>query len=451
MGLRVTYTTQKQNPPGVTEEGGPAASLTRFRGYHSFAGGEMIGVREALDLVLREVAPLGWERVSLTGARGRVLAEKISAPRDVPPFRNAAMDGYALRCADIAAATAERPVCLKVIETVAAGMVPSHEVKAGTATRIMTGAAMPEGAEAVVRVEDTSGTDDMVEVRVAVSPGEAVRAAGEDLSAGTVVFERGRLLRPADIGALASVGTTTLRVTRRPRVAILATGDELVDVGQAQGPGQIVNSNEYALAAAVEEAGGDPVRLGIVRDERDDLTRVFREAFTADLVLSTGGVSMGAFDHVREILRDIGYEERFWRVAQKPGKPLTFGLRGGTPVFGLPGNPVSALVCFYLYVLPALRTMSGLTDVYLPSTMATLVERVVKSPSLTEFIRCSLEGPPHDYRARSTGSQSSGIMRSLSAGHGLIVGRQDAAALEQGERVRVVLLKPDAGVAAPPF
>jgi molybdopterin molybdotransferase len=361
------------------------------------------------------------------------------------------MDGYAVRSTDVAGASPERPVRLRVLETVAAGMLPARVVETGTATRIMTGAAMPEGADAVVPVENTAVEDDVVEVRVLVRPGEAVRGAGEDLRAGAAVFQPGRLLRPADIGVLASLGTTMLRVVRRPRVAILATGDELVDIGQPQGPGQIVNSNEYALAAAVEEAGGEPIRLGIVRDRREDLSRAFQEAFTADLVLSTGGVSMGTFDYVRALLRDLGYQERFWKVAQKPGKPLTFGLRDGTPAFGLPGNPVSALVCFYIYVLPAMRTMAGMTEVHLPRTAATLAEPLIKKAGLTEFVRCILEGPPHDRRARSTGTQSSGVLSSVSTGHGLIVTPQDAAVVEKGTRVRVVLLKPDAGSPEAPF
>jgi molybdopterin molybdotransferase len=361
------------------------------------------------------------------------------------------MDGYAVRSADLGGAGQPGPVRLRVLETVAAGMIPTRIVESGTATRIMTGAPMPEGADAVVPVENTTVEDEVVAVRVPSHAGEAVRSAGEDFRTGATVFEPGRLLRPADIGVLASFGTPMLSVVRRPRVAILVTGDELVDIGQPLEPGHIVNSNEYALAAAVEEAGGEPVRLGIIRDRQDDLSRAFQAAFTADLVLSSGGVSMGTFDYVRALLRGLGYEERFWKVAQKPGKPLTFGFRDGTPAFGLPGNPVSALVCFYLYVLPAMRTMTGMVDTYLPLTDATLAEPLTKKAGLTEFVRCILEGPPHDRRARSTGTQSSGVLHSLSTGHGLIVTPQEAAFLEQGTRVRVVLLKPDAGSPEPPF
>jgi molybdopterin molybdotransferase len=411
----------------------------------------MISVRDALDRVLDDLPRVGAEQVALTHARGRVLANAIQAPRDVPPFRNSAMDGYAVRSADVTAAGADQPVRLRVLETVAAGAVATAPVSQGAAIRIMTGAPMPDGADAVVRVEDTSEAGDHVDIRAAAAAGGNVRHPGEDMRAGETVLEPGRVLRPADIGLIASLGLPMVRVARRARVAIIATGDELVDVGEVLGPGQIVNSNAYTLAAAVEEAGGEPVLMGIVRDRPELIHAAFATAITADVVLSTGGVSVGSFDYVRRILTELGYQERFWKVAQKPGKPLTFGACGRTPVFGLPGNPVSSLVCFYLYVLPALRTMMGFERVHLPSASATLAETVKKAAGLTEFVRCSLEGPPDDYRARSTGTQSSGALRSLSVGDGLIVGPPDADVLRAGARVRVVMLAPDAAVAAPPF
>jgi molybdopterin molybdotransferase len=224
-----------------------------------------------------------------------------------------------------------------------------------------------------------------------------------------------------------------------------------VDVGDVLGPGQIVNSNAYTLAAAVEEAGAEPMLMGIIRDRPELLQAAFASAIAADMVLSTGGVSVGSFDYVRRILADLGYQERFWKVAQKPGKPLTFGTCGRTPVFGLPGNPVSSLVCFYLYGLPALRTMMGCERVYLPSAAATLAETLRTAHGLTEFVRCSLDGSPDAYRARSTGTQSSGALRSLSIGDGLIVAPAEASVLESGAPVRVILLAADAAVATPPF
>jgi molybdopterin molybdotransferase len=410
----------------------------------------MISVRDALDRVLQGLPRLGGEQVALTAARGRVLAAAIRAPRDVPPFRNSAMDGYAVRAADVAGAAPERPVRLRVLETVGAGTVATQPVRARTAIRIMTGAPTPEGADAVVRVEDTREAGEEVEIRAGAAAGANIRHPGEDMQAGETVLEPGRILRAADIGLIASLGVPMVRVARRARVAIISTGDELVEVGEPLGPGQIVNSNAYTLAAAVEEAGGEALCMGIVRDQPERIRAAFAEAVTADMVLSTGGVSVGSFDYVRRILAEIGYQERFWKVAQKPGKPLTFGLCGRAPVFGLPGNPVSSLVCFYLYVLPALRTMMGFARVHLPSAAATLAETLRKAAGLTEFVRCSLEGPPEDYRARSTGTQSSGALRSLSLGDGLIVGPPDAEVLPAGARVRVVMLAHDAA-AAPPF
>lgn len=411
----------------------------------------MISVREALDRVLQGLPRVGSEQVALTAARGRVLGAPISAPRDVPPFRNSAMDGYAVRAADVASAGAGRALRFPVLETVGAGSVASQPVRPGTVIRIMTGAPMPDGADAVVKVEDTAEAGDDVEIHAAVNAGTNVRHPGEDMRANEGVLDAGRVLRPADIGLIASLGMSMLRVARRARVAILATGDELVDIGEPLGPGQIVNSNAYTLAAAVEEAGGEPICMGVVRDRPELIHAAFREAMAADMVLSTGGVSVGSFDYVRRILAEIGYEERFWKVAQKPGKPLTFGLCGRVPVFGLPGNPVSSLVCFYLYVLPALRTMMGCGRIYLPNTEATLAEPLRTANGLTEFVRCSLEGSPDSYRARSTGTQSSGALRSLSLGDGLIVAPAEAGELAAGARVRVVMLAPDAAVAAPPF
>jgi molybdopterin molybdotransferase len=409
----------------------------------------MISVREALDLILRDVHPLGTEQVVLPQAAGRVLAEPVQATRDVPPFRNAAMDGYAVRAADAAAATAQKPSVLRILEVVGAGAVPRHTVTTGTATQIMTGSPMPDGADAVVRVEDTDEDDGKVRIRVSIAAGACVRHPGEDMRAGETVLLPGHALRPADIGLLASLGVAVVPVYRRPQVAVLATGDELVELGQPLGPGQIVNSNAYTLAAAVEEAGGIPRRLGIVRDTPEATRSAFCDAFTADLVLSTGGVSMGTFDLVRQTLTELGVTERFWKIAQRPGKPLTFGVRNRVPVFGLPGNPVSSLVCFYLYVRPALRAMQGLECLHLPTVMATVDEDVQTAPGLTEFVRCTLAGAPGTYRARVTGSQSSGVLRSLSLGQGLIIAPPEVRTIPRGSVVHVVRLSDDAAVEPP--
>jgi len=409
----------------------------------------MISVGEALVVVLQDVRALGTEQVALLQAQGRVLAASVSATRDVPPFRNSAMDGYAVRAEDVAPATPARPVKLRVLEVVGAGALPRYPVAIGTATKIMTGSPMPDGADAVVRVEDTAEHGGEVEIRIGVTPSANTRQPGEDMRAGETVLMAGRLLRAADIGLLASLGIAVVRVFRRPEVAILSTGDELVELGQELGPGQIVNSNAYTLAAAVMECGGVPRVLGIVRDTPEETQRAFRDAFTSDVVLSTGGVSMGTFDLVRQTLTGLGVQERFWKVAQKPGKPLTFGVREGVPVFGLPGNPVSSLVCFYLYVRPALRAMQGLERLHLPVVSAVVDDAVRTAEGLTEFVRCTLDGESGAYRARITGSQGSGVLRSLSLGQGLIIAPPEVKTIDRGSSVRVIVLSAD-GALEPP-
>lgn len=389
--------------------------------------------------------------VALPAARGRVVAEELRSARDVPPFRNSAMDGFALRSADVAGATTDRPTTLAIVETVGAGSVARCPVGEGQAIRIMTGAPIPEGADAVVRVEDTDAGESETAIRVRAEVGANIREAGEDIRRGDVAIEKGRTLRPADIGVLASIGLSVVRVVRRPRVAVIATGDELVEIGQPLAPGQIVNSNAYTLAAAIEELGGEAVVIGIVPDRPDRMRDAFARGLRADVLVTTGGVSVGNFDFVRATLAELGYEESFWKVAQKPGKPLSFGWCGGTAVFGLPGNPVSALVCFYLYVVPALRAMMGIRELHLMTVRATLSSEVRLAGTMTEFVRCVLEGPFDALCARSTGSQSSGVLRSLSLGDGLIVGPKGQSRLPAGAAVSVVLLRPELGSTEPPL
>jgi len=409
----------------------------------------MISVREALEIVLRDLPRLGSEEVSLRASHRRVLAAPIRAARAVPPFRNSAMDGYAVRATDVVTASPSSPVALSVLEVVGAGSVPTRPVEPGTATKIMTGSPLPNGADAVVRVEDTQELDGQVGICAHVAAGGNVREPGEDIQAGDTVLTPGRTLRPADVGLLASLGITNVRVARRPHVAILTTGNELVEPGEPLGPGQIVNSNAYTLAAAVEEGGAEPVMLGIVRDQPEKIQAAFADAFTADMVLSTGGVSVGTFDFVRRTLSELGYQERFWKVAQKPGKPVTFGLREGTPAFGLPGNPVSSLVCFYVYVLPALRTMMGTERVYLPSVEATVTADVSTAAGLTEFVRCIVTRDGGHYQVRPTGSQSSGVLSSLSSGEGLLVAPPEEERIARGSRARVILLGGDCSAEPP--
>ncbi len=343
----------------------------------------MISVGEALRAVLEATPVLGPERVLLGDAAGRVAAEDVVSTRAVPAAANSAMDGFAVRGADVASPGAH----LRLIGSAPAGTLLDRAVEPGSAAKIFTGSVVPDGADTVVKVEDTEERDGTVVVREAVKPGANVRLAGEDIESGAVVVAAGSVLGPADLGVLASVGRAAIAVHRRPRVAILSTGAELVEVDETPGPGQVVNSNAYALAAAVAGAGGEPRVLPIVRDRFEDIRDHLGEAARADVVLSTGGVSVGEFDFVKEALDALGVERRFWRVAQKPGKPLTFGTRAGCLFFGLPGNPVSALVCFAVYVRPALRRLGGHARLHLPVVEATLESTVKKAANLTEFLR----------------------------------------------------------------
>jgi len=411
----------------------------------------MISVHDALMTILDTVSPLASERIGLLEAVGRVLAEEIRSEREVPPFANSAMDGYAVRWDDIRNTNTDQPVALDVLETIQAGAVPRHPVTLGAASKIMTGAVMPPGADTVVKVEDTEEHDGRVWIKRSERSGNNVRGNGEDIRRGQVVLEKGRVLRAADIGLLASVGRSLVLVRQRPRVAILSTGNELAEIDEALQPGQIVNSNAYTLAAAVREAGGIPVPLAIARDTLDEIRAALGEAVRHDVVLSTGGVSVGDFDFVKQAMDELHMHRLFWQVAQRPGKPLTFGLLRERPYFGLPGNPVSALVCFYLYVRPALRKMTGHEKLFLPTLHATMGAEVAKAKGLTEFIRCRITHEHGHYTAHSTGSQSSGVLSSLSLGEGLIIGPTELPLLPKGMGVNVIVLDGDefAGEEAP--
>lgn len=402
----------------------------------------MISIAEAIEKVLSAVVPGAVEEVGITAARGRVLAEEIRAPFDIPPFANSQMDGFAVRSADLAAAGEQSPVPLRMVGTIAAGGRPDGRVGAGEAIRIMTGAPIPGGADAVVKVEDTATEGTAVLFRHAPAPREFIRPVGEDLRAGDEVLTPGRLLRAADLGLLASIGRPTVRVRSRPRVAVMATGDELVPLGAPLEPGQIYNSNAYALAAAVEETGAAASILGIVRDDPGALRAAFESTRGFDAILSTGGVSVGDFDFVKQIMDEMGLERRFWQVAQKPGKPITFAARDGQLYFGLPGNPVSSLVCFVLYVAPALRRALGLPGVFAPTVEVEIEHGMRTARGLCELVRCTLRRDGARLLASPTGTQSSGVLRSLSLADCLAISPPGRDELAAGSRADVLLLAP---------
>jgi len=405
-------------------------------------GAGMLTVAQAQQRILESITPLRTERVALSEALGRVLAETVVSRRTLPPFDNSGMDGYAVRHHDTRGATVESPVVLDVAGESRAGMAPGRRLRSGTAMRIMTGAPVPEGADAVVRYEDTDSGRERVRIQVEVRSGTNIRRAGEDMNPGDAILDAGRRLRPADLAACAALGNAWLEVRRRPRVAVVSTGDELVEPDREPGPGQIVDSNAVAIAAAVREAGGDPVRIGIARDAVADLTRAFTEASRCDLIVSSAGVSMGDHDHVRDVVDAMG-RMGFWRVAMRPGKPLAVGVVNNVPFIGLPGNPVSSQVTFELFARPAVLQLQGATELQRRRTAARALEVMEKPEGLETFHR----GILHAHRRGDdlpgvslTGPQGSGIMRSLVLADCLIALPAEGERVEKGAVVEVIPL-----------
>ena len=400
------------------------------------AADRLLTVDDALERILAGVAPLPPRNVPLLDAVGRTLAEDIVADRDIPPFRNSAMDGYAARGDDVATA----PAGLRVIGAVAAGGMPDRAVGRGEAMRIMTGAPMPDGADTVVRVEDTDNGNEVVTVTAPTASGTSVRQAGEDMKRGTTVLTAGTTLRPAEIGLLASLGHPKPLVVARPRVAVLSTGDEVVDVADEPGPGQIRDANRYSVAAAIWAAGCGPWLRPIVRDTPDDLRRALSDAMDADAVVTSGGVSVGDHDWVKPVVSELGTID-LWAIAIRPGRPLAFGeLRANgrrVPIFGLPGNPVSALLTFELFVRPALLRMSGRAKLHRPRARARLLDQVDKPKGLRFFARGVYEEAAGTVRL--TGPQGSGILRSMSLADCLIDLPDEGNRVEADATVTVIL------------
>jgi molybdopterin molybdotransferase len=391
----------------------------------------VISLNEAIDLVLAAVRPLSAERVPLLDALGRAAAADVVSPEDVPSFDNSAMDGCAAH-GDSFAIVAEIP----------AGHVAAAPLGPGDAARIMTGAPLPTCADTVVQVEHTEERDGRVFVRTPPAAGRNVRRAGEDVRRGDVVLPRGTPLGPAELGILASIGVEQLSVARRPRVAILATGSELVPLGRSLGPGQIRNSNSFAAWGQTLAACAEPVLLGIAPDDPDETRRLISRALGEDVTITSGGVSVGDYDFVKQVEDELGVERRFWGVATKPGKPFAFGVRDGRLVFGAPGNPVAAMVSFELYVRPALLAMQGRRDIWRPWLTAAAAEPVRATRDRVEVRRCLLardEGG--DWRFTTTGPQGSGILRSMVLADGLVLVPSAHAGGVVGDPYLVMLLE----------
>jgi molybdopterin molybdotransferase len=397
----------------------------------------LLSVEEARERVLASVRPVDPEDVPVVDTRGLVLATDAVAPHPLQRFDNSAMDGYAVRAEDVDRASESEPVTLSMIGEIRAGGGDEVRVEPGTAARIMTGAELPSGADAVAPIEVAEESDGKVVVKAPITLGQHVRAAGEDIKSGEVVIRAGTELGPGELAVLASLGISPVGVRRGPSVAVLVTGDELVPPEAEPARGQIRDSNTVALRALVEEAGGRVVPFRSVGDDRDaTLETLRRAAELSDLVVSTGGVSVGRYDYVRDAVEELGHID-LWRVAMQPGKPLVVGAVQSTPFLGLPGNPVSVHVCFEQFARPAIRKMRGCNGLLRPRVFATLSDTLRKSPGRLQFVRVNLESTPDGWTARPTGPQGSHIQSSLLGANGVAIFERDAEVLDAGAEITV--------------
>jgi molybdopterin molybdotransferase len=400
----------------------------------------VISIGEAQEKVLEEIPVLGTERIHILEALGRVLAQDVLAKRDVPSADNSAMDGYACRHEDVAGASSANPVRLKMIGESPAGMPFKGSLGPGEAVRIMTGGLVPSGSDTVIMVEDTRLEGDEVICLADPGSGAHIRRGGEDVRAGEAVLFDRDIIRPPEVGMLATLGYAYVHVYQRPLVAILSTGDELVDLDEPFSDGKVVCSNTYSLAAQVAECGAVPLSLGIATDDEENQRTKIREGLRADVILTSGGVSVGKYDMVKKTFSALGMKVKFWKVAMKPGKPLMFGTIGNQPVFGLPGNPTSAMISFEQFVRPALLKMMGHVNLFRPVTEAVLADDARVGSSRLHLLRCKLFERDGKMMAVTTGSQSSGALRSMVLADGLLILQPEEGPFVAGTRVKVQVM-----------
>jgi molybdopterin molybdotransferase len=404
----------------------------------------MLSVAEASERILAEVKPLAPETVPLREALGRVLAEDVTATVTMPPWSNSSMDGYAIRSADITPVMTGEPVKLRVIATIAAGEFAPRALKRGEAMRIMTGAPIPGGADSVIRKEDTDGGSEKVVIREARDVWKNIRGAGEDYQSGDLLAKRGAPVKPALLGVLASTGIATVQVFGRPRVAIISSGNELVDLDdfdEVIAARRIVSTNSYTLEALTRVSGGIPEDLGIASDTRASLKKKLESAAGYDLILTSAGVSVGDLDHTRDVFARLGGKQKFWKVKMRPGAPLAFGLLNGVPWLGLSGNPVSAMVSFELFVRPALRKMQGHTNLFRRTLTVTVEEEIKIAAKLTHFLRASVtQHSDGTLTARLTGHQSSGALTSMVKANALLIVPGTKQKVAKGELLQALML-----------
>jgi len=400
----------------------------------------VIAIGEAQRKVFEEIPVLGMERIFILGALGRVLAQDVEARRDVPSADNSAMDGFACRHEDLAGANPTQPAKFKLIGEAPAGRPFQGAVGPGETVRILTGGLVPKGADTVIMVEDTARDGDYVVCTADPRKGANIRRRGEDVRAGETILHRGDIIRPPEIGMLATLGHAYVYVYQRPVVAILSTGDELVDLDEPFADGKVVCSNSYSLAAQVLECGAIPLSIGTATDDEADQKLKISAALRADVIVTSGGVSVGEYDLVKHTFSALGMNMKFWKVAMKPGKPLMFGTIGGKPVFGLPGNPTSAMISFEQFVRPALLKMMGHVNLFRPLVEATLAQDAPPTSKRLHLVRCKLFEEDGRMMAVTAGNQSSAALRSMLLADGLMILWPEDGPFKAGSKVKVQVL-----------